>query len=467
MIKKLLITTVLLLAFFVCAASEDTSAGAAADSDEDKVTTLIEYASTLVYPSFWHTPFGIHRGTPLHLKLFLGNRTFFDNPQGLACTKLLMDYGKINKDKDDWQLTVYGVNSGRGEVIYNPSMHSLAVFGERGSRDGQMFNPRGIACNEYGDIYIADTGNDRIARFYNNGKKVTFIRNIGNTGSEPGKLNKPTYVALDSNGRIYVSDTGNNRVQLFSKSGGYLASIGQEKGIFNPQGICVSDEGERYSAYRVNCMYLIDGNNNRVQKFDFNGNLMQSIRVNEIMGKNVFLTTLSQDYYGNVYIVDNMNSTVYKFTPDLRFIAEFGSFGTGDYQFESPTGIAIYKHYGQVFVSDKESAQYFWVGSDAKDFTVKHIKTETADKLQFDFFLTEKSYICIQIVPQDTSIKPVEVCARAGLEMGKNSIEWDIPLVFRDVIKSGNTYGVNLRVMSTYSSYPHIEKVIKSSVTIE
>ena len=467
MFKKPALIIIFILGILACIYAEDTNAGAAANGDEETITTLTDNFSTLVYPSFWHTPFGIHRGTPLHLKLFLGNRTYFDNPQGLACTKLLLDYGKINKDKDDWQLTVYGVNSGRGEIIYNPSMHSLAVFGEKGSREGQLFNPKGIACNEYGDIYIADTGNDRIARFYNNGRKVTFIRNIGDTGSGPGKFNKPSYVALDSNGRIYVSDSGNNRVQLFSKSGGYLASIGQEKGILNPQGICVCDDAERYSGYRVNCIYLIDGNNSRVQKFDFNGNLMQSIRVNDILGKSVFLTSLAQDYYGNVYIVDNLNSCVYKFSPDLRFIAEAGKYGSGDYEFENPTGIAIYKHYGQVFVSDKESAQYFWIGSDARDFTVKQIKTGESDKLQFDFFLTEKSYVCIQIVPEDTSIKPVEVCAKAGLEMGKNSIEWDIPTVFKGVIRPGFTYGVNLRVMSTYSSYPHIEKVLKSSVYIE
>jgi hypothetical protein len=447
--------------------AETVDAQAAAGGEEDKVTTISDHPTTLVYPSFWHTPFGIHRGTPVHLKLFLGNRTYFDNPQGLACTKLLLDYGKINKDKDDWQLTVYGVNSGRGEIIYNPSMHSLGVFGEKGSDDGQLLEPIGIACNEYGDVYVADTGNNRIARFFNNGRKVAFIRNIGGSGSEPGQFNRPSYIALDSTGRIFVSDTDNNRVQLFSKSGGYLASIGQERGISRPQGICVSDDGERYSAYKVNCVYLIDGNNDRVQKFDFHGNLMQAIRVNEVMEKKVFLTTISQDFYGNIYMVDNLNSKVYKFSPDLRFIAEFGSYGTGDYGFENPTGITIYKHYGQVFVSDRESAQYLWIGSDAKDLKVSHMKNGTTDHLQFDFFLTERAYVCIQIIPHGDNIKPVEVCAKTGLEMGKNSIGWDVPEAYKAVLKEGSTYGVNLRIMSTYSSYPHIEKVIKSSVSIQ
>jgi DNA-binding beta-propeller fold protein YncE len=453
---NLILAAVLVLFSFMAAEDEP---------KEGDITTIYDKPTTLVYPSFWHTPFGIHRGTQVHLKLFLGNRTYFDDPQDLAATKLVVDYGKINKDKDDWQLTVYGCNSGRGEIIYNISMHSLGTFGSKGSRDGQLLNPKGIACNEYGDVYVVDTDNDRIARFYNSGKKVKFIRNIGGPGSEPGKFNKPSYVALDSTGKIYVTDTGNNRIQVFSKSGGYLYSIGQEKGISNPQGICVCDEGERYSGYKNSFIYIIDGNYNRVMKFDLKGNLAQAIRVNEVLGKNVKLTTLEQDYYGNVYMVDNLNSQVYKFSPDLRFITDFGSFGTKDYEFESPTGIAIYKHYGQIFVSDKESAQYFWIGSDATNFKATPIKAPTGSKLQFDFSLTEKSFITLQVV--DAGGNTVEVCHQIGAETGKNSIDWDIPDMYKSIIKGGNTYSIYLRIMSTYSSYPNIEKVLKTTVYIE
>jgi DNA-binding beta-propeller fold protein YncE len=457
--KKIFFTALAFVIFFsFCAAEEQ-------KKSDDEVTTIYDQPTTLVYPSFWHTPFGIHKGTPFYLKMFLGGRTYFDDPQDLACTKLLIDYGKINKDKDDWQLTVYGVNSGRGEIIYNSSMHSLAVFGSRGSNDGELLNPVGIACNEYGDVYVADTGNNRIARFFNNGKRVKFIRNIGGTGQEPGKLMKPSYIALDSAGRIYVSDTGNNRIEIFSRSGGYLSVIGQDRGVFNPQGICVCDDAERYSGFKDNFIYLIDGNNDRLQKFDMSGNLAQSIRVNEVLGKNVFLTTLEQDFYGNLYIVDKLNSMVYKFTPDLRFITGFGGFGTKDYQFENPTGIAVYKHYGQIFVSDRESAQYFWLGSDASDFNVSQLKNDAACRLQFDFKLTEKSFITIQVV--DAGGNTVEVCRQIGAEMGKNSVDWDVPEKFKAIIKPGGVYSVLLRIMATYSSYPHIEKVVKSAITIQ
>ncbi len=430
-------------------------------SGEDEPTYIIDKPTTLTYPSFWHTPFGIHRGTPFWLKVFLGNRTYFNNPQDLAATKLLIDYGKINKDKDDWQLTVYGVNSGNSEVIYNPNMHSLDIFGKKGSGDGELLNPVGIACNEYGDIYVADTGNNRIARFFNDGKKVRFIRNIGKEGSENGQFNKPTYIALDSMGRIYVSDTGNNRIQIFDKSGGFLSKIGKEKGISEPAGIAVCDELERYSGYRYNFIYIIDAGGSRILKLDFKGDIVKAIRVNDFLQKRVFLTTLEQDYYGNVYAVDNLNSKIYKFDPDLKFITEYGSYGKEDYQFENPTGIAIYKHYGQIFISDKESAQYFWIGSDIFDFNIEKVKSSTVDVYQFNFFLTSESYVTIVIDVDDK--RKVTVCKKMNLPMGKNSILWEMPDICKtEYFKAGNGYTVNVLVTSTYSSYPHIVKVIKN-----
>ncbi|HTA16549.1 MAG TPA: hypothetical protein VK786_02240, partial [bacterium] len=39
--------------------------------------------SCLVYPDFWHTLFGIHRGTPVLLDILLGGRVRFDDPAGV------------------------------------------------------------------------------------------------------------------------------------------------------------------------------------------------------------------------------------------------------------------------------------------------------------------------------------------------------------------------------------------------
>jgi hypothetical protein len=224
----------------------------------------------------------------------------------------------------------------------------------------------------------------------------------------------------------------------------------------------VSDVYERYSGYRQDYIYLIDGNYNRIQKFDFKGNLIRSIRVDNYINKEVKITTLEQDYYGNVYVVDNKNSCIHKFTPDLNYITSFGKYGTDDYEFENPTGIAIYKQFGQVFVSDRQSAQYFWICSDALNLKAK--KTQE-NEILVEFFLTEKAFVTIEVeeASSENSLKKkITICDKVTLETGKNSIYWPIPEEYRDFLMKDKYYNVALTVMSTYSSYPHIKKIIKT-----
>jgi len=59
--------------------------------------------------------------------------------------------------------------------------------------------------------------------------------------------------------------------------------------------------------------------------------------------------------------------------------------------------------------------------------------------------------------------KKVTVCKNIQLEQGENSISWEIPLEYVPLFLPGMTYNTNIRVMATYSSYPHIEKVEKAS----
>ena len=71
-----------------------------------------------------------------------------------------------------------------------------ARFGEKGSADGQLDAPTDIDLDKAGNIYIADTGNNRIAVFAPDG---TFIANVAT-----GKLEKPVAVEVDINGNLYV-----------------------------------------------------------------------------------------------------------------------------------------------------------------------------------------------------------------------------------------------------------------------
>ena len=68
-----------------------------------------------------------------------------------------------------------------------------------------------------GRIYVADTGNNRIEVFNENG---AFLAMWGSSGTGDGEFAAPTGVVVDDSGAIYVLDTDNNRVQKYGWSVG-------------------------------------------------------------------------------------------------------------------------------------------------------------------------------------------------------------------------------------------------------
>jgi hypothetical protein len=63
------------------------------------------------------------------------------------------------------------------------------------------------------NVYVGDTGNNRVQKFDCNGN---FITMWGSTGRGNGQFILPSDVAVDSMGIVYVSDAGNDRIQKFA-----------------------------------------------------------------------------------------------------------------------------------------------------------------------------------------------------------------------------------------------------------
>jgi hypothetical protein len=96
-------------------------------------------------------------------------------------------------------------------------------------------NPRGIAVTKDKLFYVTDTGGNRVLRYLADGKPdVSFGDNgsVGKGGSGDGEFDKPWAVGMDWNGNIYISDSGNNRVQVFDASGKFKSQW-QQKTIYD------------------------------------------------------------------------------------------------------------------------------------------------------------------------------------------------------------------------------------------
>jgi hypothetical protein len=72
-----------------------------------------------------------------------------------------------------------------------------------------------------GDVYVADTGNDRVQVFDAEG---TFLRWIGESGANIGQFNEPVGLAVGDAGELYVADAWNARIQVFDAAGQFVRS---------------------------------------------------------------------------------------------------------------------------------------------------------------------------------------------------------------------------------------------------
>lgn len=88
---------------------------------------------------------------------------------------------------------------------------------------GDFARPSGLAVDREGNLYVADTLNNRIEIFDGDGK---FITTFGKAGDGPGYFARPKGVAIDGDNHIWVVDGQQDRVQVFNQEAQLLISFG-------------------------------------------------------------------------------------------------------------------------------------------------------------------------------------------------------------------------------------------------
>ena len=377
------------------------------------------YPTTFVFPAYKHT-YGIRKAGSTELFLLMGFKVQFRDPQGLACVR--MDAWEDPEDPhDDDELTVYGVNSGQSNIIYNTSMWGLGVYGLYEDDDQLLNKPHGICANSKGDVYVADTGNNRIVRLYNPDHELQFVTAIGSRGKKEGQFSSPTQVAMDNSGNIYICDSGNHRIQVFDANNNFKRAFTNNDFLINPTGIAVTDSLEKHARIKENFIIVVDSAASRISRIDLKGNLKKSISMKNIGFPSVKLEYICIDYHNQILITDSENHCIHKFTHRLEYITSFGRKGDDDFEFINPTGIAIHRRFGQIFVAEKSGAQYYWVGTDLYDLAVK----EHNQNLLFTFKITEPSFLTADILDAEGDFVMRLTYERLLPRIGEQLIRWN------------------------------------------
>jgi uncharacterized protein (TIGR03437 family) len=251
--------------------------------------------------------------------------------------------------------------------------------GDNGPATGaQLSNPTGVAVDPAGNLYIADTDNNRI-RKVSNGVITTVAGNgaygfSGDNGpATSAQLYYPNAVAVDAAGNLYVADWGNSRVRkvangvITTVAGNGRESYGGDNGpaasaqLYTPAGVAVDSAGN---------LYIADWGNSRVRKVA-NGVITTVAGGGSSLGDNGTATSaqlrfpsgVAVDLAGNLYIADTGNYRVREVSNGvITTVAGNGTAGSsGDNgpatsaQFE-PDGVAVDSS-GNFYIVDADNGR--------------------------------------------------------------------------------------------------------------
>jgi sugar lactone lactonase YvrE len=268
--------------------------------------------------------------------------------------------------------TIYIADAGDNNRIRkltpDERVETFAGSGKEAFADGPglqaAFNtPSGLAIDEVGNLYVADTGNNRIRKISTQGV-VSTIAGDGTAGYADGPASQaqfdgPIGVAVDKAGNVFVADSYNDRVRLISPNG-EVTTIAGAKGpgyadgpaataLFDtPCGLAVTSDGS---------VIVADTGNHRLRRITSDGNVstMQVVFAGET-GSAQFssVTGLALTHDGFLYVTESDPGRVTQIAPDgtARLIAANGSgFPDTRDRFNQLAGIAI-DHSGVLYVAD-------------------------------------------------------------------------------------------------------------------
>ncbi|MBI2448607.1 SMP-30/gluconolactonase/LRE family protein [Candidatus Microgenomates bacterium] len=184
----------------------------------------------------------------------------------------------------------------------------------------------------------------------------TFVLKWGITGSGNGQFSTPRDLDTDTNGNVYVVDQDNDRVQKFDADGNWLASFGPAIvgtiDLWTPEGVCVSPNSGTIA--------ITDRDNSRVVLLDYFGNYLREFGGSgDSDGEFYEPRGCVWDKDDNIYVADSspqvgdsLHHRVQKFDIQGQFLnVKWGQKGSVDGQFSGPIGIII-DQWGYVYVAD-------------------------------------------------------------------------------------------------------------------
>lgn len=221
----------------------------------------------------------------------------------------------------------------------------------------QLNGPGGVAIDSTGNIFIADTSNHRIRKVDVLTGVITTVAGNGDNGygvdprdsgpATSARLSYPQGVAADPSGNIYIADSNNNRIRKIDAATGVMTTVAGNgtfgysgdngaavlAALYSPSGITVDSGGD---------IYIADSFNNRIRKVTASTGIITTIAgagISGYTGDNGPATSASlayprgvvEDAEGNILIVDTNNSRIRRIDATTGVISTIAGVSVGSY----------------------------------------------------------------------------------------------------------------------------------------
>ena len=248
------------------------------------------------------------------------------------------------------------------------------------SRDARFYSPRGLAVDPGGNVLVTETGNLTVRKISPDGVVTTLAGSPGEWGSADGRgsvarFKSPWGIAVEDSGQVFVADSGNSTIRKISPTGEVTTvagSAGQTGSVDGVRSDARFSDLRGLALDRSGNLYVADNGASTLRKVTPQGVVTtlaglagssgwQDGRGNAARfdGPNGVVL----DGEGNVYVTDQDNNTLRKVTPDGDVTTLAGQAGGGwgsqdgtgpEAQFGSPSGVAV-DHQGNTYVADTDN----------------------------------------------------------------------------------------------------------------
>ena len=244
----------------------------------------------------------------------------------------------------------------------------------------------GVTADRAGNIYIADAHNERIRKVSATTGVITTIVGNGTAGfagdgglATSAELNEPQGVTIDAAGNLYIADTLNNRIRMVSANTGIITTVaGSPASNFSGDGGPATSAGLNapagVGADSTGNLYIADSGNSRVRKVSASTGIITTVAgggtggvgdggaaTSALLGG---VRGVGLDSAGNLYIADTSANRIREVNASTGIITTVAGTGTQGYtgdggaatsaELNLPSGLAL-DSAGNIYIADTQN----------------------------------------------------------------------------------------------------------------